>query len=535
MRFLFSWLVCCYAAAGWAQAPLTPPDSSKRLEILKADRYNFEKQDSVNRFLSLAGNVVLRQQGTLFYADSAVLNQQTNVVEAFGNIHINDGDTLHTHSRYLRYKGNEKLAYLKEQVQLRDNKGSVLTTSELNYDMNIGIAEYTKGGKVVNRKTTLTSKRGKYYDATRDVVFSNEVVLIDPENKMYTDSLQYNAKNEIATFIAPTRIINGKRKIFTRSGFYDLKNRKAVFADRPSIVDSTYTIDANDMAFDDKAGLAQFKGNVVYIDTANGVSVLSDQLFANKNTSSFLATEKPLLILTQDQDSVFIVADTLFSGKISEQKNKYIPWLTDTTAKGWKAPDLTGKDSSMNRFFEAWHHVRIFSDSVQAVADSLFYAGTDSAFRLFGNPIVWSSDSQITADTMYLFTKNKKAEQLRAFYNGFIINRTKEGAFNQVKGNTINAWFKEGNIDFVRVKGRAESVYYAQDENERYVGLNRASADAIDMFFENKKARKIKFINDLKGATYPVSQVPPDTDRLRGFSWQEDKRPKSKIALLGRL
>jgi hypothetical protein len=239
--------------------------------------------------------------------------------------------------------------------------------------------------------------------------------------------------------------------------------------------------------------------------------------------------------LKQDEDSVFIVADTLFSGKISEQKNKYIPWLTDTTAKGWKAPDLKGKDSSMNRFFEAWHHVRIFSDSVQAVADSLFYAGTDSVFRLFRDPIVWSSDSQITADTMYLFTKNKKADQLRAFYNGFIINRTKEGAYNQVKGNTVNAWFKEGAIDYVRAKGRAESVYYAQDENERYVGLNRSSADAIDMFFENKKAKKVKFINDLKGTTYPIRQIPPDTDRLRGFSWQEELRPKSKVALLGSL
>src|SRR5512138_2669732 len=95
----------------WLQAQTpAPQDSTRRLEILQAAGYNFEKKDSVTSLLCLAGNVRLRQQGTLFFADSAVLNQNTNVVEAFGNIHINDGDSLHTYSKYLRYRRNEKLA-----------------------------------------------------------------------------------------------------------------------------------------------------------------------------------------------------------------------------------------------------------------------------------------------------------------------------------------------------------------------------------------------------------------------------------------
>lgn len=535
MRYL---LIICFGLlsfVGWSQGTVTKPiDSTRRLEILKAQRYNFEKVDSFTRLLSLAGNVQLRQDGTLFYADSVVLNEVTNVIEAFGNIHINDGDSMHTYSRYLRYKGNEKQAYLKNNVRLVDNKGSVLTTNELNYDMNLGIADYKDGGKVVNKKTILTSKNAKYYDATKDVVFSKEVLLKDPEYNMATDSLQYNSRTEVATFIAPTTIINGKRKIYTSNGYYDLKNNKAVFGKRPVIVDSTYTIVSDDMAFDDKEGLGQFNGNVVYRDTANGVAVLSNQLFANKKNASFLATQMPLLILKQDQDSVFITADTLFSGKITTQLNRNIPVITDTSGKKYVAPDLRGKDSSMNRFFEAWHHVRIFSDSVQAVADSMFYAGTDSAFRLYGSPIVWANESQITADTMYLFTKNKKAERLYAYYNGFVINRVQGEAFNQVKGNTINALFVNGNISYVRVKGRAESVYYAQDDYDRFVGMSKSTADAIDLFFDNKKAKRVKFINDFKGVTYPMRQIPSGESRLKDFNWQDSKRPKSFMELLGR-
>jgi lipopolysaccharide export system protein LptA len=470
----------------------------------------------------------------LFYADSAVLNQSSSIVEAFGNVHINDNDSLHTYARYMRYNGKEKKAFLKDNVKLTDAKGGVLTTSELYYDLNTKIATYTKGGKVVNEKTVLTSKEATYFNEGNEVVFKKDVVLHAPDYDMYTDSLQYNTETEIATFIAPTTIVSGKRRIYTTDGYYDLKAGKAFFAKRSSIVDSTYSIVADQMAFEDKTGLGQFRGNVVYVDTANGVTILGDELYANNKASSFLATKKPLMILRQDKDSLYITADSLYSGKITSMDSSIkIPLILDTAGKNYTAPDLAGKDSSQNRMFRAWNHVRIFSDSLQAVCDSMFYAGTDSAFRLFRNPIVWASDSQITADTMYLFTKNKKPDRLLAYFNGFIANRTQKVRFNQVKGNTINALFKEGEIDYVRAKGRAESVYYALDESDKFVGMNRATSDAIDMFFDERKPVKVKFINDLKGTTYPMSQIPTDEDRLKGFIWLEELRPKTREEMLG--
>ncbi len=132
---------------------------------------------------------------------------------------------------------------------------------------------------------------------------------------------------------------------------------------------------------------------------------------------------------------------------------------------------------------------------------------------------------------MYLFTKQQKPDRLHAFFNGFIINKTGKAQFNQVKGNTVNAWFKEGEIDYVRAKGRAESVYYAQDEENKFIGMNRATSDAIDMFFADRKPTRVKFINDLKGVTYPIKQVPPEEDKLKGFNWQDDKRPKTRFEM----
>ncbi len=561
MKFLWVLIFSILGLSSFAQIPGPPPDTTTgNLEILNAARYNFNKIDSITSLLSLAIDVRLKQGTTLFYADSMVLNERTKIVEAFGNVHINDNDSVHTYANYLHYDGVTRKAIFKRNVRMLDNngvltadnldydlttrkaivknnvkmvdvKGSVLTTNNLDYDANTKVGNYINGGKVVNKKTTLTSKKGTYYGSNNDVVFSKDVVMIDPEYRLVTDSLVYNTQTEIARFVAPTTILNKGRKIYTSEGYYDLKLGKAFFSSRTTVIDGTNKITADKSAFDDKTGIGQWSGHVVFIDSANGISLLSEDLSVNNKTKSFLATNKPLMILVQDNDSTYISADTLLSGQISTKPGNKISFVGDTL-KSRRVFDFEGKDSTANRYFEAYSHVRIFNDSLQAVADSMFYAGTDSVFRLFKNPIVWGSKSQITADTIYLFTKDKKAERLLAFENGFVINHIENEYFNQVKGNTIKAYFKDGGIEMVHAKSRAESVYYAQDEQNKYVGMNKSSSDAIDMYFKDKQARKIVFVNDLKGVTYPMRQIPTDENKLQGFIWHENKRPKTKFELM---
>ena len=79
------------------------------------------------------------------------------------------------------------------------------------------------------------------------------------------------------------------------------------------------------------------------------------------------------------------------------------------------------------------------------------------------------------------------------FNNSFAINLSGTNMYNQVSGKTLNAYFKDGAIDYTRTKGSpAQSVYYAKDENDAMVGVNNASGSIIDMRFENKEL-KMKF------------------------------------------
>lgn len=99
-----------------AQSPLVTPatDTSRIVNIRDADRLRYKKTDSTNEFLMAAGNVFFQDNQTLFYADSAVHNKNLNIIEAFGNVRINDNDSVHTRSQYLVYYVNTKQALLKK-------------------------------------------------------------------------------------------------------------------------------------------------------------------------------------------------------------------------------------------------------------------------------------------------------------------------------------------------------------------------------------------------------------------------------------
>ena len=509
--------------------------TGKRLDIIDAARLKSEKLKGGTELLSLAGNVQLRQGATLFYCDSAVLNQGANTVEAFGNIHINDADSVHTYSQYLKYLGKEKVAYLKKNVKLTDGR-AVLTTDELEYNTFTKIGTYLKGGKVVNGTTVLTSREGYYYGETRDMNFKKKVYLNDPQYKVTTDTLLYNTFTQIARFTVPTKIVSGNRVVKTSEGYYDMQNKKAVFGKRPVVEDKDYSLVADDIAFDEATGFGEAQGNVVYKnkDTANAYAMLANNVKSNRNTGGVLATQKPLLIIKQDRDSVYVAADTLYSGKLSElQKFRTVPDISDSIY----SPPVAARnppDSNSDRFFEAYFNVKIFTDSLQAVGDSLFYSFKDSAFRLFKNPVVWAQENQIVGDTIYLYTQNKKPQRFYAFENALAINQAEKNLYNQVKGNTINSLFKDGDIDFFRAKGSAENVYYTADEDGGFIGVNRSTSDVIDVTFQERKPYKVVFRNNLQGVLSPIRQVNNAEMKVRGFKWFDSRRPKSKFELFGK-
>jgi len=580
----------------WAQEPV-PSDTTKKVEILAAKKLEFLKTNDTTELQILAGNVKLRQGSTLFYCDSCIINNRIHILEAFGNVHINDADTANAYSDYLRYLTDKRVAYMQKNVRLTDGKAT-LTTNNLEYDVETKLGIYTNGGRMVNnKKSVLTSTEGYYYTDLKDIYFKKNVELHDPSYYLKSDSLLYNTESEVARFIAETFIKDSSnRTIKTKEGFYDTKNKKAEFGARPRIQDGSTQIVAESVKFDDSTGISEAEGNAVITDTAQQTILIAGKIFRNSKNESMLAFNKPLMIIKQDQDSIFITADTLFSARLSDLYNAGDSVKTlsasDSTqtdsVRTLKASDSTQRDTvktlrafdsihaeaiqtdtvknlkvqislkeslqtssksqisnpkskdsktdSTDRYIQGFYHVRIFSDSVQAVGDSMFYSLKDSVFRLYKDPVVWSKENQVTGDTILLFTKNKKADRFKVFENSFLVSKVQGDFFNQIKSSRMDGYLTDGSIDSVRARGFAECIYYIQNEDSSFTGVNQSSSDIMDIYFAadstgGRALQRVVFRSAVKGTLWPMRAKTPEELRLQNFKWLDNRRPKTKYEL----
>ena len=263
----------------------------------------------------------------------------------------------------------------------------------------------------------------------------------------------------------------------------------------------------------------------------NGTMPLNDSL--NKAAAMLDTMEKKNSIATDVTNDTLTAniknAETAMSGKTGLQ-SRYKDSVLIKTTRGVKWAPINEKDST-NRYFEAYRNVRIFNDSLQAASDSLFYSFKDSVFRLYQDPVVWSKENQITGDTILLFTKNKKADRVQAFENGFMVNKLDPQAFNQVKSTRIDGYFTDGNIDSVRARGHAECIYYLQNEDSSYTGVNESKSDVMDIYFRDKELFKVVFRSGVTGTLWPIRQKSPSEMRLPHFRWLDERRPKTKLEM----
>ncbi len=561
-KLIYFFLLCCFFSGiqkSWSQN--NSADTTKKVDILHANKLQFLKPNDSTELQILTGDVKLKQENTLFYCDSCIINNNNHVFEAFGHVHINDADTANAYSDYLRYLTDKRIAYLQKNVSLTDGK-ALLTTDNLEYDVDTKLGIYTNGGKVVNnKKSVLTSDEGYYYTDLKDIYFKKNVMLNDPAYTLRSDSLLYNTESEVARFIARTYIKDSSnRTIVTSEGYYDTKNKKAEFGKRPIIQDGARRYTGDLIQTNDSTHMSRITGNAIIVDTAQSTTVIAGEIIANNQTETFLAFNKPLMIVKQDQDSIYISADTLFSARLTDLYSNQDSIKQDSTNQAFLKQDSVTQDSvtqdslkkstvikaitidstakdSTNQYFQAFYHVRIFSDSVQSICDSMFYSFKDSVFRLYKDPVVWSRGSQITGDTILLYTKNKKADRIKAFENSLLISKVQGDFFNQIKSLRMDGYLTNGSIDSARARGFAECIYYIQNEDSSFTGVNQSTSDIIDIYFspdstdQGRTLQKAVFRSAVKGTLWPMRAKSPEELRLQNFEWLEDKRPKTKYEL----
>ncbi len=494
MKYLLALILLCSSLAVSAQS---------KVEILGARELTGIKKGG-KEYQKLVGNVQFKQENATMRCDSALLDKADNSFEAFGNVQINENDSLFLYSNYLNYKGNDKKAFVREKVRLTDGEMN-LSTEQLDYDLKTRIAYYTVGGHIVSGDNVLDSRIGSYDANSKVFSFKKSVVLTHPEYVLKSDTLLYNSQSKVAFFFGPTTIQGEQGFIYCENGWYNTYTKRARFSRNAYVINEEYYLKADSLLYGGDYGVDTAIRNVFMRDSVNHTILTGHYGIYNRNTSRAEMTKQPMVSVAMEDDSLHIAGDKL----------------------------LSISDSANRKSIFAYHHVRMFRQDMQGDCDSMHYSQVDSMIYMEGAPLLWNEKQQMKADSIRMRVIESSIDKAWFNQNAIVIQDADSPLFNQLQGNQITAWFENKKIHVVLVEGNAENIHFQEDDSVTLSSMNKVACSSIRIVMDSAgKPEEINYLKEPKGTNFPIDKLPAESEqRLRHFIWLEHLRPKSKADL----
>ncbi len=472
--------------------------AQERVELIRANELEGAQINGRNVRI-LKGDVALRQGNAIVYCETANQYYEQNEVEAFTNVRIVQGDSLSLTGDKLFYDGNKKIAQMRGNEVILKDKKATLYTQFVDYDMANKTMTYFNGGRLVDGENTLTSENGFYQMNQKLFTFTKNVVLKNPQYTMYCDTLLYNSGTRIAYFHGPTKIISKDGTLYSEAGEYNMVTKLANFHGRSKMDYKDYTISAERLNYNQFTGKGLAKRGVI-INSFKDSSIVEGELaYYDRKKGYSKVYANALMKHMFGGDTLFLKADTLIS-------------INDS---------ITG-----NRKVLAYHNVKVYHKQMQAKCDSLIYNLSDSLLYFFKDPVMWSSGSQVLADTIWLRLKRQKINRMYLRRNAFLISRDSIGDYNQVKGKNMLAYFNDSTrIERIDVKGNGESIYFALEGDTSLIGMNKVICSDMTVKFKGKKVKTITFLKKPDAVFIPPHEIQEPETRLKGFRWRITEMP----------
>lgn len=484
----------------------------------------------------LQGNVVLKRGETELYTERLAYDLATKVATYHTGGRILSQET-ELSSRHGYYYAEAKEVYFRDSVVVVDDRFE-MRADTLKYDLENEIV-YFLGPTVIRTDTHRIYCESGFYDVTNDVaVFAKNAQYKSGERIAAADTIRYSGQDEVYILSGEAFVAEGEDEratadvinYYRRADRYVLKGNAFVrdstqtvtgdFIDyntktetysvsggRPRVSAPPMIILADELGSDPETGFTVATGDVVWQDTSANTTIEAEVARYNETTGYLKATGgargRPLMTSILDQDTMWMAADTLVS---------------------YQADTVNAKGDTI-RYLAAYNDVRILKSDLQAVCDSLGFNTVDSVLTLYQDPVLWQDTSQLTGDTISINFKGEQLDYVELNRNAMVLTSPDLIFFNQVKGKNIVAKFDSSSLTQTVVTGNAEAIYYIQDEELRYVGVNKTACSSMVLDFERGSVRKIRFLDAPSGKMDPMGAVNHETIKLDGFRWEEARRP----------
>ena len=189
------------------------------------------------------------------------------------------------------------------------------------------------------------------------------------------------------------------------------------------------------------------------------------------------------------------------------------------------------RDTTKVGFLLSFGDVRIFRKDMQVRCDSLRYSDLDSIARLYKDPVVWNEGNrQYNSDSLFVLIRGNKMERANLLSNAFIHTEEPGGYFDQIKSTDVIAYFSDStSLRRFDALGGVTALLYLE-ENGVIATANRTESKMMMATFDGEgNVDHVFNFDSPKSDAYPVAQLATADQKLRGFRWTPERRPKDKF------
>lgn len=472
---------------------------------------------SKNSYTRLWGNVSFSKVDLVITCDSAHYYEEEGRLIAYSHVKMKNNEGLTVTGDQLFYYKETKNAIVTGEVKMEDND-IILTTTELNYNLQTNSATYNKSADIISKSdgTTIYSIIGNYNAPNKVIHFNDSVLIHSESNIIESDSVDYFMETKKSILKGPSIITSEENRIYTEHGVYNDELNYAILDLNAVIYSENTILSADSIYYDKNTRIAKAYKNIHLEDTSSKVDGYGDYAIYNEINKTCILTDEPwirqLSEKSKTNDSLRdVVYDTLY---VHADSLKYI-------------------NDSITKEIWGYQKVKMFKNDIQTMSDTLFFNQSDSVIHLIKNPVVWEKDNQIFGKQISIYFKNKKINNVKVSNGAFVASKpfkADTSAYNQVKGDSINAYFADNKLRKIYVYGTCLTRYYIYEEEDnntiKKTGFNVTESSDIIVYAKEGDIDRINFTDTPDGKMMPLKDINPKLLYLDGFIWLDEHRPK---------
>ncbi len=478
-----------------------------------------------------------------------------------------DGNVLNTN--YLNYNTRDSIATFFNGASMRGKDGNIIESVNGTYNSAEKRFSFEDNVQIFTDSVFIVSNKVDYLTQTDEVVFNENTVAWKDENMLCANSGNYNRKWNRFTFDKDGYVMTKEQELwadlliyYRGSGIADLNNnaqildtlKKAIcLADRIAYRPNIRTIE---LTANPAVGLYSVEEGIsdTLFLAGDTIRYYTKMLHEVDSAAVAMAAERvrlsevdPIAIHDAERKAArtkkkeLKAPVSLEDGKSASMLKAVSPLPSDSVKVAADSSALAGdnlqgngNDTTEVKFVDVYRNVRFYRSDLQGLCDSLVYSGLDSMARFYKRPVMWQENvNQFSADSIQGVIKQGKLSKVDLLSNAFIATQEDTLHYNQIKSQEMAAYFKDGELYRFDALGGVSAIFFMAEDGVISL-MDQEECKMLTARIKDNQIQRTRSIEDLKQDVFPVFGLPLENQRLKGFEWRGEERPKSRFEVTDR-